>query len=115
MKNKIIYPIFILLSFILMTGSSFALTGREIMEKSDALKEAKTSIQKNILLIIKGDKKEKKEFSGIMKKYGKNTRSRISFSYPTRLEFLVWDKPGYHGSVWVDKDNGHMHFYGIQL
>lgn len=27
----------------------------------------------------------------------------------------VWDKPKYHGSIWINKTNGHIHFYGVQL
>jgi len=27
----------------------------------------------------------------------------------------VWDKPGYHGSIWIDKTNGHIFFYDQQL
>jgi len=27
----------------------------------------------------------------------------------------VWDKPGYFGSAWVNKTNGHFFFYDIQL
>ena len=27
----------------------------------------------------------------------------------------VWDKAGYFGSVWVNRSNGHIHFYEVQL
>ena len=27
----------------------------------------------------------------------------------------VWDKPGYHGSIWEKKSDGHIYFYGVQL
>ena len=27
----------------------------------------------------------------------------------------VWDKPGYFGSVWMNKTNGHFFFYDMQL
>jgi len=30
-------------------------------------------------------------------------------------QYEVWDRPKYHGSVWINKTNGHMHFYGVQL
>jgi hypothetical protein len=30
-------------------------------------------------------------------------------------KYEVWDKPQYHGSVWIDKTNGHMFFYDSQL
>ena len=30
-------------------------------------------------------------------------------------KYHAWDKPGYKGSVFIDKANGHIHFYGVQL
>jgi hypothetical protein len=96
------------ISVLFATNSLFALTGREIMEKNDALKKPETSVQKCVLLIIKGDKQEKKEFEGIMKKYGKKSRTRISFSYPTRLEFLVWDEPGKDSQQWIKLTSGRV-------
>jgi len=27
----------------------------------------------------------------------------------------VWDKAGYFGSVWINRSNGHIHFYDVQL
>ncbi len=29
--------------------------------------------------------------------------------------FHVWDRPGYHGSVWMNRMNEHLYFYGVQL
>ena len=29
--------------------------------------------------------------------------------------YEVWDRPGYHGSIWVHKKTGHVYFYGVQL
>ena len=30
-------------------------------------------------------------------------------------DYDVWDRAGYHGSVFINKINGHIHFYGVQL
>jgi len=30
-------------------------------------------------------------------------------------QYDVWDLPKYHGSVWIDKSNGHMYFYGASM
>jgi hypothetical protein len=98
----------IFLTLLLISESAFALTGREVMEKNNALKKADSSIQKNVLLIIKGDKQEKKEMDGIMKKYMGNTRKHISFSFPTKLEFLVWDEPGTDSQQWVKLSSGRV-------
>ncbi|MBN2041810.1 MAG: outer membrane lipoprotein-sorting protein [Spirochaetes bacterium] len=109
MKSRFIYAVLAgIVSVILIGDNAYALNGREIMEKNDALKKPGTSMQTSVLLIVKGNKKEKKEFSGIMKKYGKNTRSRISFSYPTRLEFLVWDEPGNDSLQWIKLSSGRV-------
>ncbi len=56
----------LLFSMILFADAAFALTGREIMEKNDALKKPDSSIQKNVLLIIKGDREEKKEMESLL-------------------------------------------------
>ncbi len=90
---------------ILTAESAFALTGRQIMEKHDALPEAKTSMQDSTLVIIHGQgagaRKTRKEFNGYMKKYGKETRMRMTFTKPTRLEFMAWDKPGADTLQWI--------------
>jgi hypothetical protein len=65
-------------------------------------------MQKNVLLIIKGDREEKKEMESIMKKSGKNTRKRISFSFPTKMEFLVWDEPGTDSRQWIRLSSGRV-------
>ena len=30
-------------------------------------------------------------------------------------DYDVWDRAEYHGSVFINKTNGHIHFYGVQL
>ncbi len=30
-------------------------------------------------------------------------------------DYDVWDHAGYHGSVFINKTNGHIHFYGVKL
>ena len=29
--------------------------------------------------------------------------------------YEVWDKPGHPGSIWIEKDTGHLYFCGVQL
>ena len=29
--------------------------------------------------------------------------------------YNVWDRPGYYGSIWINKTNGHLYFYGVQV
>lgn len=30
-------------------------------------------------------------------------------------QYDVWDRPGYRGSIWLNKTNQHFYFYGVQL
>ncbi len=106
MKNSIFTSV--ILTGLLLTPEAWALTGRQIMEKNDRLKKPRTSIQESVLLIIKGYAKTKKTFKGISKKYGKKTRKRIIFSYPTRMQFLVWDEPGRDSIQWVKLSSGKV-------
>lgn len=88
--------------------NAFAITGREIMEKNDALLKDKTSIRKSVLLIIKGGRKEKKEFDGETKRFGDIYKMRMNFKYPTRLGFLVWDEPGKDKLQWLKLTSGKV-------
>jgi hypothetical protein len=92
----------------LLPAGSWAITGRGIMEKNDRLKKGKTWVQESVLLIIKGSSKIKKEFSGTSKRYGKKTRKRINFKYPTQMQFLIWDKPGSDSRQWVKLTSGKV-------
>lgn len=37
------------------------------------------------------------------------------FVPPPVTDYDVWDRPGYHGSVWLNRTNEHFYFYGVQL
>ncbi len=106
MKNlKKVVMVFALL---LVSQDVFALTGREVMEKSDALPKGETSSQEAVLAIFRGSQVEKKVFSAQLKRYGKEVRKRITFTHPTRLEFLVIDEPGEDSSQWIKLTSGRV-------
>lgn len=92
-------------SLIFTVDSAYALTGREIMEKYDSHPSAKTAVQSSVLVIIhgegKGARQTRKEFTGYTKKFGDETRMRMLFTKPTRMEFMVWDKPGEDSLQWI--------------
>jgi len=98
----------ITLTLALLAEGAFALTAKQIMQKNESLPKAKSSMQTSVLLIIKGSRKEKKEFSGFSKKYGEVTRMRMTFKYPTRLEFLVWSNPGKDNQQWLKLTSGKV-------
>jgi hypothetical protein len=39
----------------------------------------------------------------------------IWFASDSTESFEVWDQPGYYGSIWINKTNGHIFFFDIQL
>jgi hypothetical protein len=94
----------------LFTGAASIYAGdakaRQIMEKNDALKEANTRKSNSVMVVMRGDKKEMKEFSMAAKKYGKETRSKSTFTKPTRLEFLSWSVPGEDTLQWIKLSGG---------
>ena len=94
----------------LLTFPSFALladqNAREIMEKSNALKKPLTLKSDSVMVVMKGDSKEMKEFTLVSKKYGNQTRSRSTFTKPTRIEFLSWSGSGDHSLQWIKLSGG---------
>lgn len=110
MKFRISYQKALILIILLFTSSAslFALSGRRIMEKNDALPEARSAKNYSILIILKGGRKIRKEFRVRSKKYGKRTRSRITFIKPTRIEFLTWSQPGKDSLQWLKLTSGKV-------
>jgi hypothetical protein len=54
----------------------------------------------------------------IARSFRTNTHSDMTPNWfaPDPVELYdVWDQAGYFGSVWINKTNGHVHFYDIQL
>lgn len=94
--------------FIIATSLLFAEDALTIMQKNDALPEAQTVAQRSVLTITKAGRSEKKEFSTISKKYDRKKRSRISVSFPTKMEFLSWDIPGEDNQQWIKLSSGKV-------
>lgn len=104
MKRKLLWGIV----WIFTASSAFAITGREIMERNDALPSSKASFQNSILAIQKGSHKEIKKLESISKKYGKDTRTKMTFTSPTRLGFLVYDYAGKDSVQWIKLSSGKV-------
>lgn len=92
----------------LVVNPVFSMTGLQIMERNDRLPKEKTALRESVLLIVKEGKSEKKEFVSVLKRYGETTRSRMNFTYPTRIEFLVWDEPGKDSIQWIKLSSGKV-------
>jgi hypothetical protein len=56
--------------------------------------------------------------SSVARSFRTNTHSDDTPGWfaPDPIELYdVWDRPGYFGSVWIAKSNGHVFFYDMQL
>ena len=105
----------------------FALTGREIIDKSDALPEPNTGETTVLMFIHKGGRVLEKEFEGIAKKFSSGEEKMlISFVRPTRIKLLTHSHKNRDDDQWLrlssgrvkriattekDKPFVHSHFY----
>lgn len=103
MKKLLIISITLVTTFQLS-----AMSGRQIMQKNDALPEAKSAKGSSLLVIMKGGRKIVKAFRTESKKYGERTRSRITFTRPTRIEFLTHSQPGSDSNQWIKLTSGKV-------
>ncbi|MDY6935588.1 MAG: outer membrane lipoprotein-sorting protein [Spirochaetota bacterium] len=105
MKSKVV------LSFIMILytcNSLFAITGREIMEKTDALPEPKSMITRAVMNIHKGKSLRVKEFEMMGKKIKGNDRMLASFIKPTRIKFLTHSHKGRDDDQWLRLTSGKI-------
>jgi hypothetical protein len=109
MNNKFL---FILLAITVFVGgissASFSLTGREIIDKSDALKDPNTAESSVIMFIRKGGSVMEKEFRLLSKDYGPNDRALISFVRPTQIKLLTHTYKNKEDDQWLRLSNGRV-------
>jgi len=91
-----------------ITNVSFSLTGREIIDKSDALADPKTAESSVIMLIKKGGTTKEKEFTLLSKDYGPNDRALISFIRPTQIKLLTHTYKTKDDDQWLRLSNGRI-------
>jgi hypothetical protein len=85
----------------------FALTGREIMEKNDALKEPESAKSVAVMNIYRdGQLKETKEMEMISKKISGNDRVLVNFIKPTQIKFLTHSYKGKEDDQWLKTSSG---------
>lgn len=105
----------------------WALTGREIMEKSDKLTQPKTAESRVTMKIYKGSRVDEKEFMLYTKEYPNDEdRLLLSFQKPTHIQLLTHVYKGRKDDQWLvlssgrvkriaSRDKGkpfvHSHFY----
>ena len=94
---------------VFMYQSAFALTAREIIDKSDALPEpdkAKTSVT---MYVYKSGSKVKKEFTAIALNTKRDQdKALISFTSPTQIKLLTHQKKGGDDDQWLRLSSGKV-------
>lgn len=89
--------------------TAFALTGREIMEKSDALPEPQTAKSKVLMLIHKGGEVQEKEFLLQMKQFENDEdKALIEFIRPTQIKLLTHSHKGSDDDQWLALSSGKV-------
>ena len=98
-----------ILFVLLLSNPLFALTGREIMEKNDALPEAKTAVSDVLMQIHKGERVIEKQFESKSKKF-QNSEDKllISFTRPTRIKLLTHAHKGKSDDQWLRLSSGKI-------
>lgn len=102
---------FYLTAFILFCSGEllFALTGREIVEKSDALPEADTGRSVVTMKIQKNGRVNDKEFIMSMKKIAKDEeRILVEFTKPTEIKLLTHTHKSREDDQWLQLSSGKV-------
>ncbi len=106
MKVRLVLAITLVL---FCTQSLWALTGREIMEKSDALKKPDSAVNYAVMTIRKGKRTLEKEFEMIVKTYPDGEdKTLISFVKPTRIKLLVHAHKDADDDQWLRLSSGKV-------
>lgn len=94
---------------LLLSSPLFALTGREIMEKNDALPEATTAVSDVLMQIHKGGRVIEKQFESRSKQFPNDEdRLLISFTRPTRIKLLTHTYKGRDDDQWLRLSSGKI-------
>ncbi len=93
----------------LLAAPLYAMTGREIMEKSEDLPEADTAASKMLMKIHKGGRVLEKEFILQMKQFENDEdKALISFIRPTKIKLLTHSHKGREDDQWLRLSSGRV-------
>lgn len=108
MKKRVCSTLFFAIMIIaVFTSSSFALSAREIMEKSDDLAQPKTALSNVLMKIHSGGDIIDKEFTLQAMKQGKDdSKALITFSKPTKIKLLTHTHPSQEDDQWLMMTSG---------
>jgi len=106
MKIKVVFASLLIL---MLCQPVYALTGREIMEKSDALAQPDTAKSKILMLIHKGGRVQEKEFLLQMKQFDNDEdKALIKFIKPTQIQLLTHSHKGRDDDQWLVLSSGKV-------
>ncbi len=95
------------LAAMLAASTSFALTAREIMERSDNLAQPKTTVSEVSMKIVTGKDSVDKAFTLQGMRLGKNdTRALITFTKPSKIKLLTHTHPDREDDQWLMMTSG---------
>lgn len=106
-RARIIPSFALCLATLMITASAFALTAREIMEKSDNLAQPKTTLSEVSMKIVTGKDAVDKAFTLQAMRLGKNdTRALITFTKPSKIKLLTHTHPDQEDDQWLMMTSG---------
>ena len=106
MKRTAAFLCFVIL---LLSQASYGMTGREIMEKTDALKKPDSAASKVIMEIHKGGDVQEKEFMLQMKQYENDEdKALITFIRPTQIKLLTHSHKAVDDDQWLTLSSGKV-------
>ena len=100
--------VFLMTFFIPGLPLAAAESAQSIMEKNYAIPDGESFQKESVLLIVKSGSTEKKEFVTLGKEYDRSWRSRIQFTFPSKVGFLIWDEPGEDSQQWIKLTSGKV-------
>jgi hypothetical protein len=89
-------------------NSLFALTGREIIEKTEKLAKPKSIKNKIAMIIQKGSSVMEKEFMLYQKTYDDGDKAMITFTKPTQIQVLTHTHKTREDDQWVKLTSGKI-------
>ncbi|MFZ5572506.1 MAG: outer membrane lipoprotein-sorting protein [Thermodesulfobacteriota bacterium] len=109
MTSKQLVLILGVLCFGMAATNAWSLTGREIMEKNDALPEEKTADSQVLMLIHQGPKVIEKEFTLKSKQFEKDEdKTLIEFTKPTKIKLLTHAHKDRDDDQWLRLSSGKI-------
>ncbi len=109
MTFRRLFPFFGVILYLFLSTNAWSLTGREIMEKNDALPEEKTADSQVLMLIHQGQKVVEKEFTIKSKKEDSGEdKTLIAFTRPTKIKLLTHSHKNRDDDQWLRLSSGKI-------